>query len=178
MLTPEPDYAIKLLFVGPVGAGKTTAIRAIADTPPISTDVPWTDANGGSKQTTTVAFDYSTIRLDQEETLHVYGLPGQHHLDFMAPIVGRGALGAVLLLDASSAVMHTDCVHSIKELQRSSPGLKFVIGVTKADLAPRFSMQTLHQLLQQMNLAVPIFSIDSRDRAQVMQLVRALLLLL
>ena len=30
----------KLVFVGPMGAGKTTAITSIADSPPISTDMP------------------------------------------------------------------------------------------------------------------------------------------
>jgi uncharacterized protein len=173
-----PDNTIKLLFVGPVGVGKTTAIRAISDLPPVSTDVPWTEATSSSKTSTTVALDYSTIQLDQNETLHIYGLPGQDYLDFMGPIVGRGSLGAVLLLDASSSVLSEDCQHSVRSLSRIDPDLKFVIGITKADLAPKFSMDTMHRLMQRMNLSVPIFSVDPRDPAQITQLIRALLLML
>jgi uncharacterized protein len=178
MHTPEYDHAIKLVFVGPVGAGKTTAIRAISDVPPISTDVPWTEARSNGKSSTTVAFDYSTIHLDQNDVLHVYGLPGQAQLDFMGPIVGQGALGAVILLDASSFALQEDCVQSINTLKRISPNLKFVIGVTKTDICPDFSINMVRRLMQKMGLSIPIFSIDPRDRAQVTQLVRTLLLVL
>jgi len=178
MHTPEYERAIKLLFIGPVGAGKTAAIRAISDAPPVSTDVPWTEPATDGKSTTTAVFDYSTVRLDQGDVLHVYGLPGQERLNFMGPIVGRGALGGILLLDASSPVLQEDCVQSIKGLKRISPNLKFVIGVTKTDISPGFCMNTMRRLMQQMSLSAPIFSIDSRDRAQVIQLVRTLLLVL
>lgn len=174
----KPNQSIKLLFAGPVGVGKTTAIRAISDMPPISTDVPWTEASSSGKSCTTVALDYSTIKLDQNETLHVYGLPGQDYLDFMGPLVGRGALGAVLLLDASSSELRLDCEQGVRSLRRIDPALKFVIGITKVDLAPKFSMSTMHGLAQRMSLSVPIFSVDPHDPTQVTQLIRALLLML
>lgn len=177
MNTIASDGSIKLLFTGPVGAGKTTAIRAISDSPPVSTDVPWTEADGGSKTTTTVAFDYSSIRLDDSETLHVYGLPGQPRFNFMSAIIGRGALGAILLLDGSSPDIAGDCVEHVRRLGQLFPGLGFVIGVVKTDLSPHFSIGTLYQVVQEMELSAPIFTVDPRHRAQVIQLVRALLLL-
>ena len=164
----DAEKTIKLLFAGPVGSGKTTAIRAISDTPPVSSDVPWTDA-AGDKAMTTVALDYSTIRLSPGEILHVYGLPGQEYLDFMGAIVGPGALGAVLLLDASSQTLAQDCHAGVEQLARIDPALKFVIGISKSDITPSFSMETMF---------VPIFCIDPRDPAQVRQLVRALLYVL
>lgn len=177
MNTIAPDGSIKLLFTGPVGAGKTTAIRAISDAPPVSTDVPWTEADHSDKTTTTVAFDYSSIRLDDTETLHVYGLPGQHKFNFMSAIIGRGALGAVLLLDGSSPAIADDCAEQVRRLGQLFPGLGFVIGVVKTDLSPQFSMGALYHAVQAMDLTAPIFTVDPRNRAQVIQLVRALLLL-
>ena len=37
------DRELKIVFTGPMGAGKTTAIRAISDAPPVSTEVANTD---------------------------------------------------------------------------------------------------------------------------------------
>jgi uncharacterized protein len=178
MHTPEFDHAIKLLFVGPVGAGKTTAIRTISDVPPISTDVPWTQATTGKKNTTTLTFDYSTIRLDNNDPLHIYGLPGQAQLDFIGPIVGAGALGAALLLDASSSTLQEDFFQSVNALKQISPNLIFVVGMTKTDISLHFSINMMRRMAREMGLSPPIFSIDPRDRAQVIQLIRTLLLVL
>lgn len=178
MATFGLEGTIKLLFTGPVGAGKTTAIRAISDTPPISTDVPWSDANGGSKSTTTVAFDYSSIQLDEHETLHLYGLPGQEQFNFMSAIVGPGAIGLILLLDGSSSRVGDECANQIRRLRKLFPGLLFVIGVVKTDLSPHFSLGDLHHVVRESGCAAPILTIDPRKRSEVIQLVRALLLLL
>lgn len=136
------------------------------------------DAEAGEKTSTTVAFDYSTIQLNPDEILHIYGLPGLEYLDFMGAIVGPGALGAVLLLDASSQTLAQDCRTAVEQLARIDPALKFVIGISKSDITPRFSMETIYALARRMSLFVPIFSIDPRDPAQVRQLVRALLYVL
>jgi uncharacterized protein len=49
--------ATKIIFTGPVGAGKTTAIGAISDTPVISTEQMATDDVQQRKEKTTVAMD-------------------------------------------------------------------------------------------------------------------------
>jgi uncharacterized protein len=177
MATLTLSDTIKLLFMGPVGAGKTTAIRAISDAPPISTDVPWSDADSSDKTTTTVAFDYSIIRLDDQETLHVYGLPGQLRFHFMSSIIGPGAMGVILLLDGSSPDVADQGVEHIHRLTQLFPKLGFVIGVAKTDLCADFSLGKLQQAVQGAGSAAPIFTIDPRNRGEVIQLVRALLLL-
>jgi uncharacterized protein len=174
----ESEQTIKLLFLGPLGSGKTTAIRAISDTSPVSSEVPLIEVTSSEKNSTTVAFDYSTIELNPNETLHVYGLPGQDHLDFMSTIVGPGSLGAVLLLDASSQTLEQDCRTAVEQLTRIDANLRFVIGISKTDLTPAFSMEPMYALARRMSLYVPIFCIDPRDPAQVRQLVRTLLYVL
>jgi signal recognition particle receptor subunit beta len=54
----------KIIFTGPVGAGKTTAIGAVSDEPPVSTDVNCSEQENVIKDTTTVAMDYSYIQLE------------------------------------------------------------------------------------------------------------------
>lgn len=75
------NYGNKLVFVGGMGAGKTTAIRAISDIEPVSTDMPLSIDATEEKSLTTVALDYSSVDLDDGELLHVYGVPGQKYLN-------------------------------------------------------------------------------------------------
>ena len=65
----------KILFTGTMGAGKTTAIAAVSEIPPMRTDVRNTD-DSVSKATTTVGLDYGELTLDNGEKLRLYGTPG------------------------------------------------------------------------------------------------------
>ena len=51
----------KIIFGGPVGAGKTTAITAISDIPVVATEVAPTDDVAKIKKSTTVAMDYGLL---------------------------------------------------------------------------------------------------------------------
>ena len=73
----------KIIFTGPVGVGKTTAIAAISDEPPIQTDARASDMTLSRKANTTVAMDYGVIRLDESTKVHLYGTPVQECFDFM-----------------------------------------------------------------------------------------------
>src|SRR5690606_3823761 len=78
----------KILFTGPVGAGKTTAITSLSDTPPVLTESLASDGTMRRKPTTTVALDYGVMRLSVKDQLHLYGTPGQERFDFMWDILG------------------------------------------------------------------------------------------
>lgn len=166
---------IKLVFAGPMGAGKTTAIRSIADGEPVSTEMPMTDGARGDKHTTTVAFDFATIVLDDGQPLFVYGLPGQDYLAHMRPIILRGAIGVVLVLDGSDPDVATHCAHWLASLRESGAPPALVIGVTKAELSADFSLAALRATLGADRGRVPVFTFDARDRQQAEHLVRALL---
>ncbi|MEO8672567.1 MAG: ATP/GTP-binding protein [Tahibacter sp.] len=170
------DGPAKLLFAGPVGAGKTTAIRSLSDQEPISTDVPMFEGATEGKTTTTVAFDYSTIKLDEDTYVHIYGIPGQEHFDFMRPIVADGALGVILLLDATSSTIGDDCEHWLTSMQSIRPDFHFVIGVSKTDVVSNFSLGDIRAAIRRCGVNAPAMCIDPRDARQCSQLVRALLL--
>ena len=67
----------KIIFTGPVGSGKSTAIQAYSGVAPVITDVRPTDMTLSMKDHTTVAMDYGMIQLDDETRVHLYGTPGQ-----------------------------------------------------------------------------------------------------
>ena len=134
------DAPLELLFAGPVGAGKATAIRALSNGPPVSTEAPLSVGATAAKSTTTVAFDYSTVRVDDDISVHLYGIPGQDHFDFMRPIIANGALGVIVLLDATSSTLKQDCVYWLSAMNTIDPGLKFVVGISKSDMNSEFCL--------------------------------------
>ena len=65
------DY--KIIVTGPVGSGKTTSILSVCDTI-LETDESVSDRTSVRKRKTTVAMDYGTLKLGENETIHLYGL--------------------------------------------------------------------------------------------------------
>ena len=90
-----PGQTYKLALIGESGAGKTTCIASVSDIPPMSTDVPHTTLRSSDKTTTTVAFDYGEMILDEDHRLLLYGLPGQSEFDFMFNVVQEGLLASL-----------------------------------------------------------------------------------
>ncbi|NRB43020.1 MAG: GTP-binding protein, partial [Pseudomonadales bacterium] len=54
----------KIIFSGPMGAGKTTAITAISEIDPIKSDVKNNDTDLHGKTMTTMAMDYGMVTLE------------------------------------------------------------------------------------------------------------------
>ncbi len=89
----------RIIITGPVGAGKTTAIKTISDIPPILTDVVSSDGSKKLDARTTVAMDYGMMKVGDSDKLHFYATPGQERFDFMWDILTAGGMGLILLLD-------------------------------------------------------------------------------
>lgn len=165
----------KIVFTGPVGAGKTTAIASLSDVPPVSTDEAASDHAKERKPNTTVALDYGVMKLGDEQKIHLYGTPGQERFDFMWDILVEGGIGLVLLVDGSRPAPHKDMLFFIEAFREFIGNTAMVIGVTRTDLAPEFSVDDLHEHLAPLGLNVPVFEVDARNRHDVGTLVRALL---
>lgn len=168
----------KLVFVGPMGAGKTTAITSIADSPPVSTDMPLSGPAMGDKTLTTVALDFATLQIEGEHRVFLYGCPGQDHFEFMRPILLRGALGAIVVLDGSDAEVVGQCGYWVRIVADFDAALPLVVGITRTDQVPQFDLTAVRKTLRAQGITAPVFTFDARDQQQTTQLVRALLLML
>lgn len=168
--------SVKLVFAGPVGAGKTTAIRSLSDAAPVSTEMPLTDGPMGEKTTTTVALDFAPVQLDDGTPLHLYGLPGQDHFSHMRPIVLEGAVGVVVVLPGDDESISDECEYWLRSIRETAPAAGLVIGITRTDLNNGFRMDTVRQAVRRCGPPIPVFTFDARDREQTSHLVRAMLL--
>jgi signal recognition particle receptor subunit beta len=169
------NYNNKLVFVGSMGAGKSTAIRSISDVEPVSTDMPLSTDATAEKSLTTVALDYSSVELEDGELLHVYGVPGQRYLSFMWPMVCDGAVGIIVLVNACEGDQIEDTVELLQEFGALAPEASFVVGVTRTDLVPDFQLVRFRDGLQEKGYTVPVMKVDARESVQVDFLVKTLL---
>ncbi|NOY62267.1 MAG: GTP-binding protein [Gammaproteobacteria bacterium] len=165
----------KIIFTGPVGAGKTTAITALSDVPPVTTDEAASDMTKTMKQSTTVALDYGMMKLDGDERIHLYGTPGQERFDFMWDILSEGGLGLILLLDNTRADPFKDLHFFLESFKEFIAESKLVVGVTRMDLSDNPPLSEYHKQLDSANINPPVFAVDARQRRDVYVMTQALL---
>lgn len=165
----------KIIFTGPVGAGKTTAINSISDLPPIKTDAAASDMTKSKKSATTVAMDYGVINLPGGEKLHLYGTPGQERFDFMWDILVTGGIGLVLLLDNTRADPFVDMKFFLDAFSTFIGDTAVAVGVTQMDVSAKPTIDDYQVQLAGMGLKLPVFAVDARVRNDVSILIQSLL---
>jgi signal recognition particle receptor subunit beta len=168
----------KIIFAGPVGAGKTTAIGTISDIPVVQTEAKASDDVVLRKANTTVAMDYGTLGLDGGAKIHLYGTPGQERFSFMWEILTLGGLGLVLLIDNAREDPLADLEFYLKSFQRFIGKSALVVGVTRMDDKPRPGLYSFHTKLKELGIKAPVFEVDAREREDVKTLLMGLLAML
>lgn len=165
----------KIIFTGPVGSGKTTAIGSISDIPVLKTDENAQDMTKARKQKTTVAMDYGLLKLGDGERIHLYGTPGQERFDFMWDILTNGGLGLILLLDNSRPAPFKDMQFFLNSFKDFIAENKIVIGVTHMEHNTTPSIEAYHHQLEAFGIKAPILEVDARKKNDIETLIKALL---
>ncbi|MCK4842503.1 MAG: ATP/GTP-binding protein [Methylococcales bacterium] len=165
----------KIIFTGPVGAGKTTAIHSISDVPPVKTDAVASDMAKDRKAATTVAMDYGVMNLAEGEKIHLYGTPGQERFDFMWDILTVGGIGLILLLDNTRADPFKDMRFFLDSFSHFIADTNVAIGVTQMDLSSKPTIDDYHRQLLGMEMKPPVFAVDARVKNDMSLLVQSLI---
>jgi signal recognition particle receptor subunit beta len=170
------SHGLKIVVVGGFGVGKTTMVGAVSEIAPLSTEEVMTEASVGvddgsrvvDKHTTTVAFDFGRITLDQQRVLYLFGAPGQERFWYLWDQLFAGSLGAVVLVDTRRLA---DSWYAIDRLEHHQ--LPFVVAVNRFEPAPPGLVQAdlnqpgLDQVRDALSLPgdVPLIDCDARQRA-------------
>jgi signal recognition particle receptor subunit beta len=169
---------LKIVFTGPMGAGKTSAIRAISTVSPVSTEAANYDQDAFAKSSTTVALDYGEVTLEDGTCVRLYGTPGQTRFSFMWEILGAGALGVILLIDASSRTALQDLQGFVQAFQATGASQPLIVGVGRLRSGDGPKLEEYSGLLEGIRPIVPVFSVDVRQREDVLLLIETLLCVL
>ncbi|GEB52527.1 MULTISPECIES: GTP-binding protein [Streptomyces] len=168
--TPLADAAetgLKIVVVGGFGVGKTTLVRSVSEIRPLNTEEVMTQAGVGvdetsgvaGKTTTTVAFDFGRISLNERMVLYLFGAPGQERFWFLWDRLFSGTLGAVVLVDTRRM---EDSWYAIDRLEHHRT--PFVVAVNRFDDdGARHSLDEIRQALA-LPEHVPMVDCDARVR--------------
>ncbi|GAB4192446.1 MAG: ATP/GTP-binding protein [Wenzhouxiangellaceae bacterium] len=165
----------KLIFTGPMGAGKTTAINAISQIPTVKTEVVNTDKVSHSKEETTVAMDYGEVKLPNGDRLRLYGTPGQVRFRFMWDILAKGALGVIVLLDNSATSSIDDMQDFLGAFEELVKTDRVIVGVGRMETHPTPTINEYCQRVGEAQIDVPIFSVDVRRSDDVLLMLDVLM---
>ncbi len=166
-----------ILFAGPMGAGKTTAIRSLSDIEVVSTEAANTDRSIADKDTTTVALDYGEIGVNAGEKIRLYGVPGQRRFDFMWSILKDRAMGLLLLVNADAP----DVAASVREHLDAFGGIVdrggVVIGLTRSDVHGPGGVAIARDAAASVfpDRATPVFEVDARSAEQMQVMLMTLI---
>lgn len=164
----------KIVVLGPMGAGKSTLVRAIGNGRHVDTDVANTDASS-SKLATTVAMDYADVDLPNGDRLRVFGTPGQERFDFIWPILLEGACAAIVLLDASLETPDQAIGPYLQILAAHAPLLPVVVGVTRCEGVHASRLDACAAAARLQGRLLPVIPLDARQREDVMLLMDVLM---
>lgn len=164
-LRSTASNGLKIVIVGGFGVGKTTMVRSVSEIRPLNTEEIMTEAGVGideadglvTKTTTTVAFDFGRITLDDTLVLYLFGAPGQERFWFLWDRLFSGTLGAVVLVDTRRVA---DSWYAIDRLEHHRT--PFIVARNNFE-EPQHSLEEVRDAL---SLApdVPLVDCDARDR--------------
>jgi small GTP-binding protein len=166
---------IKILITGPFAAGKTQFIKTISEIKPLTTERKTTKKDEKKvKNLTTVAMDFGKITIDDEHELYLFGTPGQARFDFMWDILGKGALGIVVLVDSTNPETFHEARKIINYFESRYP-VPMVVGANKQDLPNAWSPDMIKAALNLDTDDIPVVPVTATDKKSVKETLLTLL---
>lgn len=122
----------KIVVTGPFNSGKTEFVRTGSDGDAVVTEKRITTEDRGIKAETTVAMDFGRIAIG-EDTVHLFGTPGQTRFSFMWEILAKEMNGFIVLVDSTDSPSFPEAADLI-EIFSGYVDVPYIIVANKHDL--------------------------------------------
>ncbi len=161
---------LRIVVTGGVGAGKTTFIQTISEIDVVDTDKRATDELAELKEKTTVALDFGKLTIASNQSLHLYGTPGQSRFDFMWDILIEKAHAYILLIDAHRPNQFRQARKMLNYMNNQA-FIPAMIGITHTDFADAWEIEDIALALgfQDETDSPPLMAVNPNQRESVHQ---------
>ncbi len=156
-------YIPKILVTGPYNAGKSTFVHAVS-TRAISVD----------RLGTTVALDHGHLEY-RGFSIDLFGTPGQERFDPILRMLGKEALGVILVVDSTKPETFPRAKQMLEEVAHF--GLPYVVAANKQDLPDALSPEEIRKRMF-LPEDVPVIPVSAIKGEGVYRVIDALLELL
>lgn len=161
---------IKVVITGSVGAGKTTAIHAVSEKAPVTTETTPSDEIKKLKSTTTTTMDYgSYIHLGKK--IHVYGTPGQKRFGFMSGVLTVGARALIILITNNQDKPLEELAYYLENNQEFLLKNPAIIGVTHLDVNKKHKISIYTEYMESQSIKWLVVPIDARKKKDVLKII-------
>ncbi|RUM27674.1 MAG: GTP-binding protein [Aquifex sp.] len=169
------EKTLKILVAGHVGAGKTTFVTTVSQIPVLKTEAKLSrQEEKPVSPTTTVAFDFGKI--NDEQKLAIFGIPGQRRFSFMWKTLIKGTLGYIFMFDSTNPALWKDTMEQFEMFMDINP-VPFVFVANKQDLPNALKPENIRQSLR-IPEEVPVVPCIALDRTSTRETLAVLLQLM
>jgi hypothetical protein len=160
---------LKIVITGPFNAGKTQFIKSVSEIKVASTERRLSSADARKiKKQTTVAMDYGRVTID-DDTLQLFGTPGQDRFDFMWEILAEEMNGFIVVIDSTDQDSFTEAKSLIKLFSKFEK-VPYLVAANKQDQKGALKPNDIHKLLglPAKISVVPVIATDRRNVRNVL----------
>lgn len=164
----------QVVFVGPFGVGKTTALRMVSDIPVVNTDVASQEAQAdpsmSGKSGTTTGFDYGEWHFTDGSRVSLVGVPGQERFHVMWDVMLPRSSAIVLWLYGDSQDQMAECTKWLEALAQRKAIARLAVAVTRVpDSDTERVLDLYRELISRYHPLAPVITADPRNKSDVLQ---------
>ncbi|BEU96272.1 GTPase [Acidovorax sp. DW039] len=171
------DGMHRIALLGPMGIGKTTAIRVLCGSDIVSSDVPNLDRIAHTKEHTTVGVEFGEIDLGGGERVQLWGCPGQDRFDFARQWLISVSVGIFVMVDLGSEKVMESATDLLREISLA-PTRPVTLILCAREASNDQILSFSNDLLSAGFGVMPVLPVDVRDRNQLLQVLEVLVAML
>ena len=163
----------KVIVTGPARSGTTTLIRSLSEIAVLTTERRLDGRRTSKGEEVTVALDFGRVTVSPDLVLYLFGTPGEEPESLGVGPLADGAIGVLVVVDASKPASVEDSAHIIEFLDRESD-VHYAVAANRLSEGDTKRLGTLREALGVAE-SVPVIACEVVERESSKKALLALL---